>query len=32
MTGNMVTVDFSGIPKGATLAAMVTSNPVPPDN
>ena len=24
----MVTVDFSGIPKGATLAAMVTSNPV----
>ena len=28
MTGNMVTVDFSGIPEGATLAAMVTSNPV----
>ena len=27
MTGNMVTVDFSGIPKGATLEAMVTSNP-----
>ena len=28
MTGDLVTVDFSGIPKGATLAAMVTSNPV----
>ena len=28
MTGNMVTVDFSGIPEGATLEAMVTSNPV----
>ena len=28
MTDNMVTVDFSGIPAGATLAAMVTSNPV----
>ena len=28
MDSNMVTVDFSGIPKGATLAAMVTSNPV----
>ena len=27
MTGNMVTVDFSGIPMGATLTAMVTSNP-----
>ena len=27
MTGNMVTVDFFGIPKGATLEAMVTSNP-----
>ena len=27
MTGNMVTVDFSGIPEGATLEAMVTSNP-----
>ena len=27
MMGNMVTVEFSGIPKGATLAAMVTSNP-----
>ena len=26
MTGNMVTVDFSGIPEGATLDAMVTSN------
>ena len=26
MTDNMVTVDFSGIPEGATLAAMVTSN------
>ena len=31
MTGNMVTVDFSGIPMGATLAAMVTSNPVDSD-
>ena len=29
MTGNMVTVDFSGIPEGATLAAMVTSNYMP---
>ena len=28
MTGNMVTVDFSGIPMGATLEAQVTSNPV----
>ena len=28
MPGNMVTVDFSGIPKEVTLAAMVTSNPV----
>ena len=28
MTGNMVTVDFSGIPKEATLEAIVTSNPV----
>ena len=28
MTDNMVTVDFSGIPEGATLEAMVTSNPV----
>ena len=27
MTGNMVTVNFSGIPEGATLDAMVTSNP-----
>ena len=27
MTGNMVTVEFSGIPEGATLEAMVTSNP-----
>ena len=26
MTGNMVTVDFSGIPKGVKLTAMVTSN------
>ena len=26
MTDNMVTVEFSGIPEGATLAAMVTSN------
>ena len=26
MTGNMVTVDSSGIPEGATLTAMVTSN------
>ena len=26
MTGNMVTVDSSGIPEGATLGAMVTSN------
>ena len=26
MTGDMVTVDFSGIPMGATLTAMVTSN------
>ena len=32
MTDNMVTVDFSGIPKGATLAAMVTSNPVASDD
>ena len=28
MDGDLVTVDFSGIPKGATLEAMVTSNPV----
>ena len=27
MDGNMVTVEFSGIPEGATLEAMVTSNP-----
>ena len=26
MTGNMVTVDSSGIPEGATLEAIVTSN------
>ena len=26
MMPNMVTVEFSGIPEGATLAAMVTSN------
>ena len=26
MTDNMVTVEFSGIPEGATLDAMVTSN------
>ena len=31
MTDNMVTVDFSGIPEGATLKAMVTSNPVSTD-
>ena len=31
MDGNMVTVEFSGIPEGATLAAMVTSNPVDSD-
>ena len=31
MTGDQVTVDFSGIPKGATLTAMVTSNPVLPE-
>ena len=31
MTGNMVTVDSSGIPEGATLEAMVTSNYVEPD-
>ena len=31
MTGNMVTVDSSGIPEGATLEAMVTSNPVDSD-
>ena len=30
MTMNMVTVDFSGIPEEATLAAMVTSNYVQP--
>ena len=29
MTGNEVTVDFSGIPAEAKLAAMVTSNPEP---
>ena len=28
MTGDLVTVDFDGIPKGATLTATVTSNPV----
>ena len=28
MTDNMVTVDFAGIPEGATLEAVVTSNPV----
>ena len=32
MTGNMVTVDSSGIPEGATLAAMVTSNLVANEN
>ena len=32
MTGNMVTVDSSGIPEGATLAAMVTSNLVANDH
>ena len=31
MTGNMVTVDSSGIPEGATLEAIVTSNLVAPD-
>ena len=31
MAGNMVTVDFSGIPEGVTLAAMVTNNPVDSD-
>ena len=31
MTDNMVTVEFSGIPEGATLDAMVTSNYMPPD-
>ena len=31
MAGNMVTVDFSGIPEGATLAAMVTNNLVAND-
>ena len=31
MTGNMVTVDSSGIPEGATLAAVVTSNYMPPE-
>ena len=31
MMGNMVTVDFSGIPAEATLAAMVTSNLVDSD-
>ena len=33
MTDNRVTVQFSGIPEGVTLEAMVTSNyvePVPP--
>ena len=30
MTGDQVTVDFSGIPEGATLEAMVTSNYMPP--
>ena len=28
MGGNMVTVEFSGIPEGVTLEAIVTSNPV----
>ena len=28
MAGNMVTVEVSGIPEGATLEAMVTNNPV----
>ena len=28
MTGNVVTVDFSGIPEGAMLNAMVMNNPV----
>ena len=28
---NMVTVEFSGIPEGATLEAMVTSNYMPPE-
>ena len=28
MAGNRVTVDFSGIPEGVTLGAIVTSNPV----
>ena len=32
MPGNMVTVDFSGIPKEVTLAAMVTSNPALDDD
>ena len=31
MTGNMVTVDSSGIPEGATLGAIVTSNLVAND-
>ena len=31
MTDNMVTVEVSGIPEGATLDAMVTSNPVDSD-
>ena len=31
MTGDLVTVDFDGIPKGTTLTAMVTSNPVDSD-
>ena len=31
MDGNMVTVEFSGIPEGVTLDAMVTSNYMPPE-
>ena len=31
MDSNMVTVEFSGIPKGASLEAMVTSNPELPE-
>ena len=29
MMGNMLKIEFSGIPEGATLAAMVTNNPDP---
>ena len=32
MAGNMVTVDFSGIPEGVKLGARVTSNPDPEDD